>query len=199
MSIDNLIFTQHGFISPRWEKAFNNLKLVTEQTPNIDIPPDCLIWVLTDSPNWIEDCKKYTTNQHRVMVLTHRPNTAELKNALQAGARGYLNSLSNTDLLTKAASAVKDGAIWIPSGLVDELIHLIAQHNTNSGKQDFSALLTPRELEIAKLVGQGMNNKTVAQTLNITERTVKSHLTHVFEKLAVKNRLQLSLTMKNSI
>lgn len=199
MSIDNLVFSQPGFYSPRWEKALKNLEIVTNNTTHKDISPNCLIWVLTERDDWENVCKKYNESKHRVMVLSHHPNTAELKTALQMGAKGYLNSLSNSDVLTKAATSVQNGAIWLPGSLVNELLSLLAQQKKPSEKQDFSKILTPRQLDIAKLVAQGMNNKAIAQALDIKDRTVKSHLTNVFEKLAVKNRLQLSLKIKDSI
>ena len=87
------------------------------------------------------------------------------------------------------------GELWIRRGLVPKLVDsLTADHeDTMNGATGRFAVLTPREIEIARLIGQGASNKGIARQLSITERTVKAHLTMIFRKTGVEDRVKLAL------
>ena len=137
----------------------------------------------------------------RVVALSRTPSEDEGLDLLRAGARGYCNLYIDPRLLGKVVTAVHSGEVWVGRRLVDRLVELVAGNSPDrfgepaAGAAGVVALelLTPREREIARLVGEGINNKLIARRLDITERTVKAHLGSVFAKLGVTGRLQLAL------
>lgn len=198
MTIKNLIITEKDFFSPQWNKALDSAEIITpDNLPPLD-QTQYLVWIVSSIPQWQEICTHYEQLNHKVIVFSYKQSLHELKQALQAGAKGYISALSNEDVLKKVESAVYNGAIWIPGALIKELITTISKTTvTPPKKTELTSLLTPKETDITRLITQGMSNKSIAQTLNITERTVKAHLTHIFSKMKVKDRLQLSLKVKD--
>ena len=100
--------------------------------------------------------------------------------------------------------AVQQGELWIRRSLswhlLNELVTITQEKNRiKQAVGELLANLTRREYEIATLVGNGETNKQIARRLDITERTVKAHLTEVFRKLDVADRLKLALIVKGSI
>jgi DNA-binding NarL/FixJ family response regulator len=101
--------------------------------------------------------------------------------------------------MLKAAHALCEGEIWVPRQLITKLIGELARES-NAGTHTFSFAgnsaiehLTPREIQVAEMVHRGGNNKSIARTLDISERTVKAHLSAIFRKLDIENRLHLAL------
>lgn len=131
----------------------------------------------------------------RMVVMSREPSEDEGIAALRAGARGYCNVYIDPRLLEKVITTVQAGEVWAGRKLVDRLVQMIASSRPAPAGDDSGGLdaLTPREREIALLVGKGVSNKAIAQRLDITERTVKAHLGAVFSKLGVTGRLQLAL------
>lgn len=133
----------------------------------------------------------------QVVIMSHSPNEDEGIAALRAGARGYCNVYIDPRLLAKVVSTVQAGEVWAGRRLIDRLVQMIVgsaapRSPSNIDTSAFDAL-TPREREIALLVGEGVSNKIIARRLDITERTVKAHLGAVFSKLGIPGRLQLAL------
>ena len=112
-----------------------------------------------------------------------------------AGARGVLLFDAETTVLRQAVDAVLLGELWIRRGLVPKLVDSLAAEReaVMNGTTGRFAVLTPREIEIARLIGQGASNKRIARQLSITERTVKAHLTMIFRKTGVDDRVKLAL------
>ncbi len=133
----------------------------------------------------------------RVVIMSRSPNEDEGIAALRAGARGYCNVYIDPRLLEKVVGTVQAGEVWAGRKLIDRLVQMIVSSTAprNPSNIDTSAFdaLTPREREIAVLVGEGVSNKVIARRLDITERTVKAHLGAVFSKLGIPGRLQLAL------
>lgn len=132
----------------------------------------------------------------RIIALSHQPNDDEGIAALRAGARGYCNAYIDPRLLAKAVSTVQNGEAWVGRRLTDRLVALVGQPTVAQVDTDCGIdldMLTAREREIALQIGGGSSNKTIAQRLGITERTVKAHLGSAFAKLGVHDRLQLAL------
>jgi two-component system nitrate/nitrite response regulator NarL len=119
--------------------------------------------------------------------------------ALKAGAKGYCNKETEPSLLKKAVSVVQKGEIWVGrktiAHLLAELTSLSESRQKNSPQlpEIYLNYLTPREQQIATLVGDGAHNKEMAYRLKISERTVKAHLTSIFQKLQIPDRLRLGL------
>ena len=127
----------------------------------------------------------------RTIVLTANIESDDLVQALQLGARGVVMKEAATEMLLKAIRVVVSGRSWIgPEGVGDLVESLRARSRQPSGRPYG---LTARELEIVRSVTRGWTNKEIAHNLTLSEETVKHHLTKIFSKLNVSNRLELSL------
>jgi two-component system nitrate/nitrite response regulator NarL len=136
----------------------------------------------------------------KTVLLTDTPDEAEAVIALKAGARGYCQANISRLLLRKAADLVEQGEIWVGHSVVRLLLEelgLLSEWNgpVPDRSEIHFELLSPRENQIACLIGNGQSNKEIAFRLNISRRTVKAHLSSIFQKLNVSNRLQLALSV----
>jgi DNA-binding NarL/FixJ family response regulator len=135
------------------------------------------------------------------IVLSPMPNDDEGLYLISHGAKGYCNHHISQALLIKAVELVRMGEVWLGRSLLFKLMNRLDLARKSEGenqgeKSDVDAKLaklTEREREIARYVGAGDSNKVIAKKLEITERTVKAHLSSIFRKTATKDRLQLSL------
>jgi two-component system, NarL family, nitrate/nitrite response regulator NarL len=134
----------------------------------------------------------------RIILLSDSPNDEEGVAGLKAGARGYCARDLETSLLRKAVEKVREGEIWAERRLIPILVERLARRpeepeDARPRLDHRLSLLTPREREIASLVGAGATNRDIADRLKVGEGTVKTHLTAVFRKLGFTDRLQLGL------
>lgn len=109
---------------------------------------------------------------------------AEALRFLQAGARGVVRRTAEPETLLKCLRSVTDGRTWLEEGIFSESERSPYQRRSQ---------LTPRELEVAELVEQGLRNRDIARNLGIQTGTVKIHLKHIFEKTGVRGRYGLAL------
>jgi two-component system, NarL family, nitrate/nitrite response regulator NarL len=128
----------------------------------------------------------------RTIVLTDRVDAPDVMCALQLGARGVVLKDSEPGVLFNSIQSVMAGHFWLGrervSGALPGLRQLASER-----RRDKAFGLTPRELEIIRAVVAGHTNKEIADQSSISENTVKSHLTHIFNKLGASNRLELAL------
>ena len=128
-----------------------------------------------------------------VLVLTASDEKEEHVRAFRLGAKGVILKDSARQTLMQAIHTVCTGQVWVDprmtGALVEELSSLGPEGGNVSGHDD--NWLTERELEIVRLVASGFKNKEVGATLTISERTVKTHLTNIFQKLGVRDRVGL--------
>lgn len=117
---------------------------------------------------------------------------------LKAGARAYCNRFIAPSLLEKISHLVAAGEVWLGASIMERLIRKIEEPAFRGAGNPLTGL-TGREKEIAIRVSRGTNNKTIAEELDISERTVKAHLTSIFSKTGTKDRLQLALLVKEVI
>jgi DNA-binding NarL/FixJ family response regulator len=129
----------------------------------------------------------------RVILLTAAIEKADILKAMQQGARGVVLKESATALLLKAIRIVMDGGYWVGRESVSDLLMALQALGPESDQPTTTYSLTQRELQIIALIVEAAGNKKIAETLNISEKTVKHHLTNIFEKLGVTSRLELAL------
>jgi NarL family two-component system response regulator LiaR len=125
-----------------------------------------------------------------ILILTSFSEDESLIEALHAGALGCLLKDSQPDDLLHAIRTVHRGQMSIPQTLAVKLI------NQPPSAAKTESPLTDREQEIAALVSQGFSNKEIAQTLNISANTVRSHISNILRKLELVNRTQLAIYLK---
>lgn len=138
----------------------------------------------------------------RVIVLTPVFAEDEEIALLKAGARGCCRRGIDPESLQQVLSVTSNGGVWVTRSLlprlVTELRNYVQAHRKPAEKPAEPALseLTQREREIVRLIVEGASNKEVASALAISERTVKGHLSNVFQKLGVTDRLKLMLYVR---
>ncbi|MBW8327654.1 MAG: response regulator transcription factor [Thiobacillus sp.] len=114
--------------------------------------------------------------------------------ALAAGASGYCSALTLPAVLRQVAGVVEHGGLWVGPQLMRRLMQGLA---ARAGDTPGPVLdrLSQRERQVAEAVARGATNKEIARVMGITERTVKAHLSAAYEKLGVRDRMQLSLVV----
>jgi two-component system, NarL family, nitrate/nitrite response regulator NarL len=132
--------------------------------------------------------------QVKIIMVTAAIDRTEIITALQLGAQGIVLKETASEVLFKAIRAVMGGQYWVGRNRVTDLAstlrELMASHPQPSRKH-FG--LTARELEIVAVILGGFSNNDIATRFSISEKTVKHHLTNIFDKLGVSNRLELAL------
>lgn len=128
----------------------------------------------------------------KVVGASPRPHDDQGTKVLAAGAVGYCHTYAPMDALSQVLEVVRTGEIWMGRSLVQRLLRLV---DTRAGRHVpwHAGILTERENVVAREAAVGNSNQEIATALGITERTVKAHLSAVFEKLGVTDRLQLAL------
>lgn len=133
----------------------------------------------------------------KVLILTVHNELEYLINAVDIGVEGYIMKDSDSSELKKAIRAVRDGENYIQSSLIPALNNRLLNRDEDKEKV---ASLTNRELEVLVQVANGMFNKEIATNLNISERTVKNHISNIFKKIDVSDRTQAAVfAIKNNI
>ncbi len=132
----------------------------------------------------------------RTLIMVDGAANASVVLALKYGARGIVPKRTTSPLLFKSIRAVADGEYWVGH---ENILHLVDHLRDAAPAQEAQAArregyhLTARELEVVTSIVDGATNKDIAQKLSISEQTVKHHLTSVFGKVGVSNRLELAL------
>jgi DNA-binding NarL/FixJ family response regulator len=134
----------------------------------------------------------------RTILLTAAVEKEQIVEALQIGARGVVSKESATELLFKSIRTVVAGQYWVGREEVSDLVAALrGLLPTGAEERQRSFGLTRRELEIVAAIVEGCTNRDIAQKFSLSEDTVKHHLTHIFDKLGVSNRLELAMFAVN--
>jgi two-component system, NarL family, response regulator DegU len=136
----------------------------------------------------------------KVLILTAYSEDENVLNAAKGGARGYLLKGVDFPTLLQAIKTVHNGGVWIDKEMpAAQVFEEIARNqiDENAAPMDDDAIssLTKREAEILKLVAEGLTNEEIGKRIFISEKTVKTHLTNIFDKLKVNNRFKAALMM----
>ena len=133
--------------------------------------------------------------QTRTIMLTAAIEREQVVEALQLGVRGIVLKHSALQLLLKSIRCVNEGQYWVGQEGVSDLIHALRRMKPSRGVAEAprSFGLSSREMEVIALIVAGYTNKDLARELGISENTAKHHLTNIFDKLGVSNRLELVL------
>ena len=134
------------------------------------------------------------TKAHTILVVESIERRQVIE-ALRLGVRGVLLEDTKSSLLYKCIRTVMAGEYWIDRDSVSDLVHALSNAGTQSpeSEQANGFGLTHRELEVLLTVVEGCTNKEIASKFKISEQTVKHHLTRIYEKTGVTNRLELAL------
>lgn len=166
---------------------------------NIYHPDVLLLDINMPELNGIEVLKKMKADNSeiKVLILTVHNEMDYLMKAVDIGVDGYILKDSESSELKKAIRTVKDGETYIQPSLIPALNNQLVNRDTDKDKINS---LTNRELEVLVQVANGMFNKEIATNLNISERTVKNHISNIFKKIDVSDRTQAAVfAIKNNI
>lgn len=130
----------------------------------------------------------------RVIMLTTFSRDQDIFGAFAAGADAYCLKQISPDQLLRAIQAVSEGTAWLDPAIADRVLRntkLPSVPSKGSSKGDFG--LSPRELDVLGLVVEGLSNNEIAGRLYLSSETIKTHLRHIMEKLAVSDRTQAAV------
>jgi len=149
---------------------------------------------LVDAQTFGEIQRTFPTS--RFFLLSDKPDVDEGLTFLKLGIVGYANTYISAERLNEAVRVIIGGAVWLGQKVMQRLIldsYARAKKQAVSESEKKLKVLTTREREIANLVAQGQSNLEIAANLDITERTVKAHLSSIYEKTKTGSRLNLAL------
>ena len=130
----------------------------------------------------------------RTIILAAAIGRSEVVKALQLGAQGVVLKAAATQLLYKCIRAVMAGECWVGRESVSDLVEALRQlEPAPRAPSARTATLTQRERAIMAAIASGATNRDIARALGVTEQTIKNHLSSIFEKCGVSNRVELAL------
>jgi DNA-binding NarL/FixJ family response regulator len=130
----------------------------------------------------------------KAVLLTAGIEREETVRALRLGARGVVLKESATQLLYRCVRAVVNGEYWVGHERIDDLLKTMrALDHAPRQEATPASRLTRRERQVIAAVVEGGGNKDIGKSLGLSEQTVKNHLSNIFDKLGVSNRLELAL------
>ncbi|MDF2842629.1 MAG: hypothetical protein K0R00_1055 [Herbinix sp.] len=141
---------------------------------------------------------KESKRKVKVIILTIHNEVEYLVRAVEIGVDGYVLKDSDSNLLKKAIFTIFKGEIFIQPELAPLLKQRLEEKNNFLNNQEDA--LTKREIEVLKLLAEGLFNKEIAYMLSISEKTVKNHVSNIFKKINVSDRTQAAVyAIKNNI
>ena len=162
-----------------------------------DLNPDVLLLDLAmPRMNGLDVLKELanTATQVKTVLLTGAIEREETVEVLRLGARGVVLKESPTELLYKCIRAVMKGEYWVGRDRVGDLMESLRRIEHVPAREAAPASrLTPRELQVIAAIIEGATNKDIGKKFGLSEQTVKNHLSNIFDKLGVSNRLELAL------
>jgi DNA-binding NarL/FixJ family response regulator len=137
----------------------------------------------------------------KVIILTAQVSLAESVKAIRDGARGIILKHAASEFLIKGIRKVAEGELWADSSTMSQVVDSLSRkYRVDRSPEKGRKELSEREIEVVTLVASGNRNKEIANKLFISEQTVKTHLSNIFQKLEVNDRLELALyAMRNGL
>jgi len=122
-----------------------------------------------------------------VIIVSATEDPLTIQRALDCGASGYVPKSQPVDKIRQAVTVVLDGGVWVPDGLDPAGVATDAGVRQVLGRL---ATLTPQQLRVLGMLGEGLLNKQIAYKLNVSEATIKAHVSAILQKLGVDSRTQ---------
>jgi DNA-binding NarL/FixJ family response regulator len=158
------------------------------------LEPDLLLLDDTHGHRTLDAVREVSRLAHpcRTILLTVQIREQQFVQAFRAGARGIMAKASPVDVMFKGIDAVMAGEYWVGRERVADLVRVLRSEPADPPR-DRPFGLTSRELQVVEAVIAGYTNKEIAARLTISQNTAKHHLSSIFDKLGVSNRLELAL------
>ena len=126
-----------------------------------------------------------------VVIISAHEEAEIIRRALDHGANGFLPKSASPEQIGEAIETVLEGGVWAPDNISNQPGAAEEELNT----ADALASLTPQQFRVANMVSQGLLNKQIAYELDVTEATIKAHMTEIFKKLGVHSRTQVAVVL----
>lgn len=210
MNVKVMLTDDHGLVREGVRsllESSSNIEVIGEAKDGIEcleklkkIKPDLLLLDINmPNMNGIETLQKIKEidDSLKVLIVTVHNEIDYLMKAIDIGVNGYILKESNSSDLKKAIETIMKGESYFQPSLIPKMNSKISDRIVDVEK---SKSLTKRELEILIQVAKGMLNKEIAINLDISERTVKNHISNIFKKIDVSDRTQAAIfAIKNNI
>ncbi|MCL6270704.1 response regulator transcription factor [Sansalvadorimonas sp. 2012CJ34-2] len=137
----------------------------------------------------------YMRGQHPnvpVVVISAQEDESVIRKAIGYGAAGFIPKSSSLDVIKNAVKDVLHGKNWIPSNIDMN----VKMEGADSEMEKRIASLTPQQFRVLGMISEGMLNKQIAYDLDVSEATIKAHVTAIFRKLGVRNRTQAVIALQ---
>lgn len=166
------------------------ISLAREKNPDV-----ILMDINMPQTNGLQAISQLKTEKHpsKIIVLTLHEDREYLFKTLQMGAEGYVLKDAESNVLIEAIRSVYNGEPYIQQNMTKELVKELNRMATYDNIKNDENSLTTREIEVLKLIAEGMINKEIAKQLFISEKTVKNHVSNIFRKLNVSDRTQAAI------
>ncbi|MEH6591463.1 MAG: response regulator transcription factor [Halioglobus sp.] len=201
--MDQLFVTPSGNLRERWKKAFPRALVVPTVAAIAEASNSAraVIWLdisVMNADNLMTDIREAVAFGWPVVAMSATPTETEAFEVLNTGVSGYCHVEAAPEQLREIGLVVEHSGIWMPPELMQRLLKLSMRVvATEVPVENELNDLTARELMVAEQIAHGASNREIAERLEITERTVKAHLSAIFEKMGVRDRVQLALAMNH--
>lgn len=125
-----------------------------------------------------------------ILVFSMHDESIYAQRALRAGAKGYVMKKESSEKIVDAIRRIIKGEIYVSARVADQVLHQIVNGPSNAAVSPVDRL-TDRELEVVQLIGRGLSTREIAESLNLSVKTIESHRAHVKEKLNLRNATEL--------
>jgi DNA-binding NarL/FixJ family response regulator len=200
--LKSLIISEDGQPIDSILAAFSQVKAI--KFGEVIKADDMLVWFRLDpfkssklQLDWLVKNYKHS----KFVVLATIPEPSEAMLAFTSGAKAYVNVYAGINVITQVAEVIESGGNWIGEDMMQFFLASIRQSDAikvEGESVNLKTILTEREYEVAEVLATGVSNKLIARQLNISERTVKAHVTAIFEKLGIDDRVKLAMLMKKA-
>ena len=136
-------------------------------------------------------CQRFPNT--KVLIVSTFDEDDYISHSIKAGAKGYLLKDMPVEELAQSIRLVHRGYSQMGPGLMEKMLEDMVNRQSDTDEQYSLAELTPREVEVVKLIGIGCTNREIARELCIVEGTVKGHVTNVLNRLGFRNRSQIAI------
>lgn len=129
-----------------------------------------------------------------VVIVSAEENPVVIRNSIALGSSGYIPKSTPLPVISEAVNQILEGEQWLPPGLDESLPEYESEHEKKFAEK--LAQLTPHQFKVLKMMAEGLLNKQIAYELDISESTVKQHVSAVLRKLGVINRTKAGIIFK---
>ena len=160
-----------------------------------DLEPDVLLLDAWMSDSGVAHVSKIlqTRSATRVVMVTASEDQDDIAKALEAGAAGYVLKGTTGPDMREIIRSVHTGENYIPQSILGQLFKVLKDKSDEHPRSDAGAKLSRQETHVLQLLALGLSNREIGVHLRVTERTIKFHLSNIFAKLEVRNRVEASI------